>query len=470
MFLGEPSAEPSKALGVELVRQDHGIFQKGRSSRDTAPLKLGEKSYQHGLGTHSVSEIVVRLDKPAAGFEAEIGIDNNYDTAAKNGSVVFVVEVAGKEVFRSPVRRGSDPPLPVRVDLAGARELTLRVLDAGDGPSHDQADWADAAVVFESGTKVFLDEMPWIRPAIGLAEGVPFSFVYGGKPSAELLPQWTRTAKQTKNADGATVATVSYHDPKTGLDVVCEATACDDLPAVEWVVTFENQGKADAPPIEAVLPMDLAVAMPPGQACVLRHSRGSDCSPSDFQPLDFRLEPNGSKTVAPVGGRSSNGWFPFFNLICGDQGAVVAIGWSGQWQLRAGRDAQGRVRLEAGQQDVRLTLRPGEKIRTPRMLLIRWQDDPIARAQLLPGDGLPALPADALGQEAAAPRAVQQLVSGRQRRRTGQRGQSDRTAASLRALGHRVHGHGRRMVRHDGELVGEHGHVDAAQGRFSQRA
>ena len=55
----------------------------------------------------------------------------------------------------------------------------------------------------------------------------------------------------------------------------------------------------------------------------------------------------------------------------------MAIGWSGQWQLRARRDAQGRVRLDAGQQEARLTLRPGEKIRTPRILLIRWQDDPI---------------------------------------------------------------------------------------------
>ena len=148
--------------------------------------------------------------------------------------------------------------------------------------------------------------------------------------------------------DGTTVATVSYEDPKTSLVVTCEATAYDDLPAVEWVLAFENRGKADTPLVEAILPMNLAVAMPPGQACVLRHSRGSDCSPSDFQPLDYRLEPGGGKTIAPVGGRSSNGWFPFFNAIFGDQGAVVAIGWSGQWQLRAARDAQGRVRLDAG--------------------------------------------------------------------------------------------------------------------------
>ena len=93
------------------------------------PLRLAETSYQHGLGTHSESRIVVRLGRPGKRFEAQVGVDNNYDTQGKRGSVVFVVEVAGKEVFRSGIRRGSDKPLPVRVDLHGA----TRVRVAGPG-------------------------------------------------------------------------------------------------------------------------------------------------------------------------------------------------------------------------------------------------------------------------------------------------------------------------------------------------
>jgi len=36
------------------------------------------------------------------------------------------------------------PATPVTAAVAGARLLTLRVTDAGDGKNFDHADWADA--------------------------------------------------------------------------------------------------------------------------------------------------------------------------------------------------------------------------------------------------------------------------------------------------------------------------------------
>ena len=99
-FLGEPIAKAPVALGLEVRRQDHGEFHKNQSVMKT-PLRLGGKSYKHGLGTHSVSEIVVRLEKPAKLFEAEAGIDNNYDTDGKRGSAVFAVEVGGWNIETS---------------------------------------------------------------------------------------------------------------------------------------------------------------------------------------------------------------------------------------------------------------------------------------------------------------------------------------------------------------------------------
>ena len=121
---------------------------------------MADKVYTHGLGSHSTSEVLVRLPEPGKTFTADVGIDNNWDTKASHGSVVFVVEVAGKEVFRSDLRRGSSPILPVEVDLKGATEFTLRVLDGGDGRSHDQADWAAATVTLASGKTVRLQDLP----------------------------------------------------------------------------------------------------------------------------------------------------------------------------------------------------------------------------------------------------------------------------------------------------------------------
>jgi len=79
-----------------------------------------------------------------------------------------------------------------------------------------------------------------------------------------------------------------------------------------------------------------------------------------------------------VGGRSSNGTFPFFNVACGDQGLLAAIGWSGQWAAALERGPAGATRLTAGMERTRLVLHPGEKIRTPRILLLGWKGDRLA--------------------------------------------------------------------------------------------
>ena len=70
---------------------------------------------------------------------------------------------------------------------------------------------------------------------------------------------------------------------------------------------------------------------------------------------------------------------PFFNLQWPQGGLVGAVGWSGQWALRA-CTARRRVKLElqAGQQTTHFKLQPGETVRTPRILLVMWQgEDPL---------------------------------------------------------------------------------------------
>nr|MBC8443166.1 NPCBM/NEW2 domain-containing protein [PVC group bacterium] len=370
-LLGETADEAAGTPGLEVRRQDHGIFGRNRSSRDTAPLQLGDKRYQHGLGTHSVSEVVVHLGKGGTRFEAEVGIDSNWDTQRRRGSVVFVVEVQDREAFRSGVCRGSDDPLSVRVDLHGATEFTLRVLDAGDGPSHDHADWADAQVTFEDGERVYLDEMPSVA-ASTLATDPPFSFVYDGRPSGELLPEWQRSSEKRDASGGKERYVTTYTDPATGLEVTCELTLFTEYPAADWVLHLHNKGQADTPIVENILPLDLRVT-PLADDVVLHHANGSSCAPEDFQPLAADMRKGRHLALAPVGGRSSNGRLPFFNLQWGDEGLVGAIGWSGQWQLRVDRDGAGPLALQAGQQKTRLKLHPGEGIRTPRILLVRWQ-------------------------------------------------------------------------------------------------
>jgi hypothetical protein len=42
--------------------------------------------------------------------------------------------------------------MPVDLDIAGVRTLTLRVTEGDDGASHDHADWTDARIIMKDGS------------------------------------------------------------------------------------------------------------------------------------------------------------------------------------------------------------------------------------------------------------------------------------------------------------------------------
>ena len=376
-FLGKKPVETPPAIGLVVRRQDYGDYLHLRQSVMNTPLQIGAVKFEHGVGTHAVSDILVRLPASAKTFKAKVGIDNNYDTKGEHGSVEFIVEVQGKEILRTPVLRGGQPPVDVNLDLGGARELVLRVTDGGDGPSHDQADWADALVVLADGRSIWLDELPVVEPQKGISGRLPFSFKYDGKPSAEFLQAWKRTEELPSTTGRRHKQTITWLDPASRLQLTCELTTFDDFPAVEWLLRFRNTGDADSPIIEDVRSLDMTLTTTAKADFRLNHSMGSTCEITDFLPLTDALPKGKSIRLSPHGGRSSNGCLPFWNLQWPGRGLVVAVGWSGQWEAVSDRDASGALRLLAGQQTTHFRLRPGESVRTPRMLVVFYRgDDP----------------------------------------------------------------------------------------------
>jgi alpha-galactosidase len=217
----------------------------------------------------------------------------------------------------------------------------------------------------------------WAELVDGHSDVPRFSFVYGGRHSADLLPAWERRDGETVASTGCFRRTVTYRDPTTAIEVACELTAFTGYPALDWVLRFRNTGSQDTPILEQVLPLAIHVVLASQAPVVLHHSKGSEAEIDDFRPLVTPLIAGRAVVLAPHGGRSSNGCFPYFNLAWGDAGLLGAIGWSGQWQLCVERLEGGEVALKAGQQTLRLVLRPGESIRTPRILLLGWQGDRI---------------------------------------------------------------------------------------------
>jgi alpha-galactosidase len=370
-FAGRRPPGQEAIVGVELVRQDHSALRFGQSCMET-PIKIGDREFKRGLGTHGTSEIVLHLPPNAKSFMASVGIDNNFSTQGRNGSVKFSVEAGGKELFHTPTLRGGNPPATVNVDLPkDARQIVLKVDSTPDGPGFDQADWADARVILEDGTTLWADED---RQAF-LAAAIPFSFVYDGAASSELLKNWTRTA-DTADENNRLLHKVQWTDPKTGLRVSVLATVFKRYGAVEWLLQFENTGASDTPAIENIQALDAVLntgyyAKP----VVLHQLLGDVCDSRSFTPTEATLELGKPKISSPDGGRPSNGAFPFFNLQYGNEGLIAAIGWSGQWLARFDRSDRGPTRVSAGMEKTHLKLHPGESIRGPRILAMPWNGD-----------------------------------------------------------------------------------------------
>ena len=108
------------------------------------PLRIRGQLFRKGLGMHSKSRLVFRLDGAYRQFQALVGVD---DEARDRGSVVFRVRVDDQVRFTSPVLTGTSPPQDVSLPLAGAKQLVLEVDYGPDGDVLDRADWADARLL-----------------------------------------------------------------------------------------------------------------------------------------------------------------------------------------------------------------------------------------------------------------------------------------------------------------------------------
>ncbi|HEY3284319.1 MAG TPA: alpha-galactosidase [Armatimonadota bacterium] len=215
----------------------------------------------------------------------------------------------------------------------------------------------------------------YLAPVISSeAERLPFSFTYGGRPSAELLPRWKR--KQTKRSSGGrTLHKVTWTDAGTGLELRCEAVEYRDFPTVEWTLYFRNTGAADTPILEGIQALDTTIQRGSGEEFLLHHNVGSPNSQRDYAPLETPLGPGAVKKVSAAGGRPTNTDLSYFNFAWGNQGLILAVGWPGQWASEFARDKGTGLHLRAGQELTHFTLHPGEEVRTPLIALQTWQGD-----------------------------------------------------------------------------------------------
>ena len=221
---------------------------------------------------------------------------------------------------------------------------------------------------------------------------LPFSFVYAGRPSADVLGggAWTRTVhdypasgggEAHKRGKNLSEHTFLWTDAKAGLEIRCVAVVYNDFPTVEWTLFFKNTGSADSQILENIQALDIGLERGNQGEFLLHHNGGSLADGNDYGPLETPLPVGASKVLGGSGGRPTNKDWSYFNLQWPGGGLITSVGWPGQWRGELNRDKERGLRIRAGQELAHFKLLPGEEVRSPLIVLQFWQEGDWIRAQ-----------------------------------------------------------------------------------------
>ena len=195
---------------------------------------------------------------------------------------------------------------------------------------------------------------------------LPVSFEYGGAPCP--LPLFSFEGK----AEGGTID-FTAKDPKTGLCVRVSGRIYEDYPALEWTAYLKNESNKpteNTPVLAHIRAIEARFAAAGEPAFRLSTNRGDICTASSYEPLEKWLRYGDSAHFSPVGGRPTSDALPFFGVSWDNCGVLMGLGWPGQWCAEFHSDKEGELNIAAGQEITRMSLCPGEEIRTPLVVLM----------------------------------------------------------------------------------------------------
>ena len=219
-----------------------------------------------------------------------------------------------------------------------------------------------------------------------------FDFLYDGKSF------WEYEFLVSVEEKGNTVFTTYLL--ADGLKVTNILTKYND--AVEWVNYFENTSDSDSKIISDLWDCNVNLPLPHEEPVkpsaymrnikdltLIYNPQGSNHTYDEFSCHAERVQHNRrngeirvgqTKCYAPIGGRSSDGSAPFFNINKNGSGYVVAIGWTGQWNCSITRN-EDDVLLKTKVEETNFKLLPKEKIRTSSIVIMPYENCNFNKAQ-----------------------------------------------------------------------------------------
>lgn len=182
------------------------------------------KTYERGIGTRSISELVLALHGEAKRFSAVVGLDDSANDRKGEGTVRFEVWVDDKQAADTGILKVGDAPKTFDVNLSGARTITLLLDDGGDTSNGDLANWANARIDLVSATS--RRPAPYIAPPAPMPEiatttsskpAIHGPLIYGATPGRPFLYRIPATGAGTLRFAADPLPAGLRLDPATGI-------------------------------------------------------------------------------------------------------------------------------------------------------------------------------------------------------------------------------------------------------------
>ena len=217
-------------------------------------------------------------------------------------------------------------------------------------------------------------------------EAPHFSFKCDGIKFDGFEPETARGIEKAPSSDdGETVYEITY-DFQNGIKVREELRLYAGFEAARVLLHFENASGENSGQLSEICDCDISLPFnenyaapavghrltPDNKARVFK-SVGSNWARDEFFEYPDFIAPGQSRLYSCEHGRSSQGLMPYFDLNENDKGALVAIGWTGQWNIRfAGEDK--KINIKTGIEGLDFYLEPHENIRTSSAVVMLYEN------------------------------------------------------------------------------------------------
>ena len=194
---------------------------------------------------------------------------------------------------------------------------------------------------------------------------LPFSFKYKGRKYAGVKNAEITECKTEETPEGKVFTLVFKPDKE--LEVTYVVKYCAEFGESEYTVWFENKGDKPSGVLSDVITFAHDFK---GEKPELRGNLGDH--DNFYAAYDKDLEKEDVHFIS-TNGRSTHIVFPYFDLVHGNGGTMIALGWAGTWETTfAARDGVTNLTAKTCI-DLNTVLLPGEKVRTGLVVLLPYK-------------------------------------------------------------------------------------------------